>query len=75
MTNLIFEYVSRGDIPSLKKNLQQLGFKSPSDIAFLHDEETYKQNALFFSCCIKDDEKAMAMTKFLIEECKCNPTL
>ena len=46
-----------------------------TDIGHLYDEESYRQNALFVSCCIKDDKKAMEMTMFLINECNCDPTL
>ena len=62
MTNIIFEYVSQGDIETLKANLTKLGYTNYSDIGNLYDEESYRQNALFVSCCIKDDKKAMEMT-------------
>jgi len=52
-----------------------LGFKNYTDISNLFDEESYRQNALFVSCCIKDDKKAMDMTLFLINDCRCDPKL
>lgn len=48
-----------------------MGFKSYDELANMIDDEQ-QQNALFISCIIKDPEQAYNMTKFLIEEGKCD---
>ena len=64
-----------GNIQTLKQEQANLGFYQPDDIAFLIDESSYNQNALFVSCLIKDDKKAYDMTEYLIKEAKCNALL
>jgi ankyrin repeat protein len=45
----------------------------PDDISLLIDEQNYNQNALFSAVQIKDDDKAVEMTKYLIDVGKCDP--
>ena len=56
----------------MNNELAHLGFKQPDDIAYLVDEANSSQNALFVSCSIKEPQKAMAMTRYLIESAKCD---
>lgn len=72
ITKQIFDYVAAGNVQVLRQQQAQLGFKQPDDIAFLQDDSSYGQNALFISCLIKDEAKAYEMTEYLIKQAKCN---
>jgi len=72
---MIFNIVSQGSIEQLKAEQIRLGFKQADDISFLIDESQNSQNALFVSCAIKDPAQASVMTKYLIEEAKCEASL
>lgn len=72
MTNLVFEIINQGNVDQLKIELSRLGFKNCQEVALLIDESVQSQNALFTSCVIKDPLKAYNMTKFLVEEAKCD---
>ena len=69
--DFIFEIVSQGNIDFLKQEIEKMGFKKYDELSTLIDEEQ-QQNALFNSCIIKDPVQAFNMSKFLIEEGKCN---
>ena len=75
LTQIIFDYIKMGSVDTLKQEQAKLGFHQPDDIAYLIDESTYGQNALFVSCLVKDDKKAYEMTEYLIKEAKCNAAL
>lgn len=72
---MIFDAISLGNIEQLKAEQAHLGFKQPDDVSFLVDEANSSQNALFVSCAIKEGAKALEMTKYLIEEAKCDVNL
>lgn len=59
----------------MKQEQARLGFNQPDDIAFLMDDTSYQQNALFTSILIKDDKKAYDMTAYLIKEAKCKAAM
>jgi len=61
-----------GEIDILKIEQMKLGFHQPDDIAFLTDDTSYNQNALFTSILITDEKLAYDMTVYLINEAKCN---
>ena len=75
ITQRLLNSVLAGDIPTLKKELEIIGLKDFTEIASLVDDQSYNQNALFSSCQVKNDQKAMEMTMYLINDCKCDPAM
>lgn len=75
ITGIIFDYVRLGSVSTLKQEQERLGFAQPEQISYLVDEKSYNQNALFVSAVIKDEKKAYEMTKYLIEEARCQAFL
>lgn len=67
----IFDIIDKGDIEYLKQKVREMGISNLEELGAMVDVESQSQNALFISCIITNREQAFTMTKFLIEEAKC----
>jgi hypothetical protein len=66
MVNLLknfFEIIKKGDIDQVLAERNKLGI----DLANLVDEANYKQNCIFYSTVIKDENAAIEMAKIFAE--------
>ena len=75
ITQRLLNSVLAGNIDVLNREMQIIGLKEEKEIASLVDDQSYNQNALFSSCQVKNDQKAMEMTMYLINSCGCDPAM